>query len=74
MRDGQSFQDHYLTMIKDMEDLEKLGVKLDLDLQNDIILQSLTDAYGQFIMNYHMHKLQNFLAELMNMLLPLSFQ
>ena len=68
MRDGQSVQDHCLTMIKDMEELEKLGVKLDLDLQNDIILQSLTDAYGQFIMNYHMHKLQNSLAELMNML------
>ena len=46
MRDGQSVQDHCLTMIKDMEKLEKLGVKLDLDLQNDIILQSLTDAYG----------------------------
>ena len=55
-------------MIKDMEELEKLGVKLDLDLQNDIILQSLTDAYGQFIMNYHLHKLQNSLAELMNIL------
>ena len=68
MRDGQSVQDHCLIMIKDMEELEKLGVKLDLDLQNDIILQSLTDAYGQFIMNYHMHKLQNSLAELMNML------
>ena len=68
MHDGQSVQDHYLTMIKDMEELEKLGVKLDFDLQNDIILQSMTDAYGQFIINYHMHKLQNSLAELMNML------
>ena len=68
MRDGQSVQDHCLMMIKDLEELEKLGVRLDLDLQNDIILQSLTDAYGQFIMNYHMHKLQNFLTELMNML------
>ena len=55
-------------MIKDLKELEKLDVKLDLDLQNDFILQSLTDAYGQFIMNYHMHKLQNSLAELMNML------
>ena len=72
MRDGQSVQDHYLTMIKDMEELEKLDVKLDLDLQNDIILQSLTDAYGQFIMNYHMHKLQNSLAELMNMLVTVE--
>ena len=57
MHDGQSVQDHYLMMIKDLEELEKLGVKLDQDLQTDIILQSLTNAYGQFIMNYHMHKL-----------------
>ena len=28
----------------------------------------MTDAYGQFIMNYHIHKLQNTLAELMNLL------
>ena len=68
MRDVQSVQDHCLMMIKDLEELEKLGVRLDLDLQNDIILQSLTDVYGQFIINCHMHKLQNFLAELMNML------
>ena len=46
MRDGQSVQDHYLMMIKDLEELEKLKVKLDQDLQNDIILQSLTDVYG----------------------------
>ena len=68
IRDGQLVQDHCLMMIKNLEELEKLEVKLDLDLQNDVILQSLTDAYGQFTMNYHMHKLQNFLAELMNML------
>ena len=69
MRDGQSVQDHCLMMIKDLEELEKLDVKFDQDLQIDIILQSLTDAYGQFIMNYHMHKLQNTLVELMNMLI-----
>ena len=33
-----------------------------------MILQSLSDAYGQFIMNFHMHKMQCTLAELMNML------
>ena len=32
MRDGQSVQDHYLMMIKDLEELEKLGIKLDKDL------------------------------------------
>ena len=57
MHDGQSVQDHCLMMIKDLEELKKLSVKLDRDLQIDVILQSLTDAYGQFIMNFHMHKL-----------------
>ena len=57
MHDGQSVQDHCLIIIKDLKELEKLGVKLDLDLQNNIILQYLTDTYGQFIINYHMHKL-----------------
>ena len=46
MHDGQSVYDHYLMMIKDLEELEKLSLKLDQDLQTDIILQSLTDAYG----------------------------
>ena len=32
MHDGQSVQDHYLMMIKDLEELEKLSVKLDQDL------------------------------------------
>nr|XP_010912099.1 uncharacterized protein LOC105038108 [Elaeis guineensis] len=36
--------------------------------QIDVILQSLSDAYGQFIMNFHMHKMQYTLAELINML------
>ena len=58
MRDGQSVQDHCLTMIKDLEELEKLGTTiLDKDFQIDVILQSLSDAYGQFIMNFHIHKM-----------------
>ena len=68
MRDGQSVQDHCLTMIKDLEELEKLDIILDKNFQIDVILQSLSDAYGQFIMNFHMHKMQCTLAELMNML------
>ena len=68
MRDRQSVQDHCLTMINDLEELEKLSVILDKDFQTDVILQSLSDAFGQFIMNFHMHKMQCTLAELMNML------
>ena len=37
MRDGQSVQDHCLTMIKDFEELEKLGIILDKDFQIDVI-------------------------------------
>ena len=55
-------------MIKDLEELEKLDVILDKDFHTDVILQSLSNAYGQFIMNFHMHKMQCTLAELMNML------
>lgn len=68
LRDGQSVQDHCLNMIKDLEELEKLGVILDRDFQIDVILQSLSDAFGQFTMNFHMHKMQCTLAELLNML------
>ena len=38
MHDGQTVQDHCLMMIKNLKELEKLGVKLDQDLHNDIIL------------------------------------
>nr|CAD1834920.1 unnamed protein product [Ananas comosus var. bracteatus] len=68
MHDGQSVHDHCLTMIKDLEELEKLGVKMDKELQVDLILQSLPVSYGQFIVNYHMNKIDCTNAELLNML------
>ena len=68
MHDWQSVQDHCLSMIKDLKELEKLDVILDRDFQIDVILQSLSNTYGQFIMNFHMHKMQCTLAKLMNML------
>ena len=37
-----------------------------------MILQSLSDAYGQFIMNFYMHKMQCILAELMNLLVTVE--
>ena len=46
MRDGQSVHDHGLTMIKDLEELEKLGMNMDKELQVDLILQSLPDLFG----------------------------
>ncbi len=39
MRDGQSVHEHGLTMIIDLEELEKLGMTMHKDLQMDLILQ-----------------------------------
>ena len=52
MHDRQSVNNYYLIMIKDIEELQKLGMNIDKELQVDLILQSLPDFHGQFIMNY----------------------
>ena len=68
MHDRQTVNDLYLTMIKDIEELQKLEMNMNKKLQVDLILQSLPDSYGQFIMNYHMNKIDVTLPELLNML------
>ena len=55
-------------MIKDFEELEKLDMSMDKDLQVDLILQSLTDSYRQFIVNFYMNEIQCTIYELVNML------
>ena len=55
-------------MIKDIKELHKLGMNMDKELQLDMILQFLPNSYGQFIMNYHMNKIDSTLSELLNML------
>ena len=69
MHDGQAVNNHCLTMIKDIEELQKLRMNMDKKLWVDLILQSLPDSYGQFIMNYHMNKIYATLLELLNMLM-----
>ena len=68
MHDGQSIHDHCLIMIKDFEKFEKLGMSIDKDLWIDLILQSLIDSYGQFIVNIHMNKIQCTIYKLVDML------
>ena len=46
MHNGQSVHDNCLTMIKDLEELEKLEMFMDKDLQVDLFSWSLTDSYG----------------------------
>ena len=57
-----------MTMIKDIEELGKLGLEIQKKLQMDLILQSLTSSYSQFIMNFHMNKLDCTISELVNIL------
>ena len=46
MREGRSVHDHCLTMIKDLEELEKLDMTMYKELHVNLILQSLTSLYG----------------------------
>ena len=55
-------------MIQDIKELQKLGMNMDKKLVVDLMLQSLPDSFGQFIMNYHMNEIDRTLPELLNML------
>ena len=55
-------------MIKDLKELEKLDMSKDKKLLIDLILQSLTDSYAQFIVNIYMNKIQCTIAKLVNIL------
>ena len=41
---------------------------MDGELSQDLILQSLSDSFSQFVINYHLNKLNISLPELLNML------
>ena len=72
MHDGQAINYHCLTMITDIKELEKLRMNMDKELQVDLILQSLPNSYGWFIINYHMNKIDATLSELLNMLVTVE--
>ena len=55
-------------LFRSIEEFQKLGMNMDKKLQVDLILQSLPNLYGQFIMNYHINKIDSTLSELLNML------
>ena len=68
MREGQSVHEHCMTVIKDIEELGMLELEMQKKLQMNLILQSLISSYNQFIMNFHMNKLDCTIFELVNML------
>ena len=68
MNQRQSVYDYHLIMIKNLEELEKLDMTMHRELQVDLILQSFIGSRGQFIVNYHMNKIDYTLTELLVML------
>jgi len=65
MVEGSSANTHVLKMIGYIKKLGQLGFVMDHELSVDLVLQSLSQNFLQFIMNYHMNKLD---STLLNML------
>ena len=68
MIEGTSVQEHVLKVIDLITRLGQLHFIMDGELNQDLILQSLPESYSQFVLNYHMNKLNTSLPELLNML------
>ena len=59
MTKGSSVNTHILKMNGYIEKLEQLGFVMDRKLSVELVLQSLPQKFSQFIMNYHMNKLDS---------------
>ena len=51
-----------------IENLDRLGFPLSQELATNLILNSLPDSYGQFVMNYNMNEMDKSISELHTML------
>ena len=68
LKDGDPLSPHVIKMVGYVQSLERLGYPISEEFATDIILKSLPSAYGQFILNYHMHGVEKGLNELCGML------
>ncbi|XP_074351718.1 uncharacterized protein LOC141690861 [Apium graveolens] len=68
MAEGASVNDHVLKIINLIEGLGQLDFAMDGELSQDLVLQSLPDTFSQFIVNFHMNKMDVSLPKLHNML------
>ena len=66
MTEGTSVREHCLRMISNLNALEVLGVDIDGESQVDMLLQSLSESFKEFRLNYNMNKKVYTLFELMN--------
>ena len=68
MTEGNSIWKHGLKILGLIERLGNLGFVMDHELSVDLILQSLPNSSGNFVMNYNMNKMESTLPELINLL------
>ena len=68
MAEGASVSAHVLKMKGYIEHLNRLGFPLSQELATDLILNSLLDSYGQFVINYNMNEMDKYISELHTML------
>ena len=61
-------QNHVLKVTDLITRLSQLGFMMDGELSQDLILQSLSKLFSQFVVNFHMNKLSASLPKLLNML------
>ena len=66
MAEGSSVREHCLTMISNLNTLKVLGADINGESQVDMKLQSLSESFKEFRLNYNMNKNIYSLFELIN--------
>ncbi|KAJ9561673.1 hypothetical protein OSB04_006833, partial [Centaurea solstitialis] len=65
---GTSVSDHVMKMKRHLDHLERFGHPVPLQLATDTILNSLSEDYRPFVVNYNMNNMEKSIAELHSML------
>ncbi|KAJ9562012.1 hypothetical protein OSB04_007172 [Centaurea solstitialis] len=68
MAKGTSVSDHLMKMKRLLDHLERLGNPVPLQLATDTQVNSLSDNYKEFVINYNMNNMEKTIAELHSML------
>ncbi|KAK8593620.1 hypothetical protein V6N12_045697 [Hibiscus sabdariffa] len=68
MIEGSPVGAHVIKMMGYIQTLEKLGFSLKDELATDLILQSLSDSFKPFVLNFNMNEINKTLPQLLGML------
>ncbi|KAL4366724.1 hypothetical protein GQ457_05G028820 [Hibiscus cannabinus] len=68
MSEGSPVGAHVIKMMGYIQTLEKLGFALNDELAIGVVLQSLSDSFNQFVLNFNMNEINKTLPQLLAML------